>query len=338
MKNRKLIKYEEVSEMFEYSEASPSGLVWKVKPKFSTLNIGDNAGCLASNKKWVVSYNKSVKQCHRVVWSLLNKVDVLEQTILAVDNDYSRVRIDNLWDVSDFKIPLKNISEVLKYDESSPTCIVWATDILSSQGKVYKKSGTAAGCVTSGNIIIDGVSFFIEDVVLELNGLKKPEDFVVVFKDGNNRNYRISNLCVRKRLKNVKKLRPRESLEEFIVREKLELAKEDRKILNLKNRTNTIERKLVTSAKERSKKFNLEFDITADDILIPDFCPILEIPLFRGNGAACANSPSLDRKDPKKGYTKENIWVISHKANTMKSDADSELLIKFAKWAIDEYN
>lgn len=39
-----------------------------------------------------------------------------------------------------------------------------------------------------------------------------------------------------------------------------------------------------------------------------------------------------------KGVTpKINIWVISYKANTMKTDGDSELLIKFADWIYDEY-
>lgn len=35
-------------------------------------------------------------------------------------------------------------------------------------------------------------------------------------------------------------------------------------------------------------------------------------------------SYSLDRKDPNKGYTKDNVWVISQIANAM----------KFAKWVL----
>ena len=35
---------------------------------------------------------------------------------------------------------------------------------------------------------------------------------------------------------------------------------------------------------------------------------------------------SLDRKDPNKGYTKDNVWVISQIANAMK--------LLFAKWVL----
>jgi len=50
-----------------------------------------------------------------------------------------------------------------------------------------------------------------------------------------------------------------------------------------------------------------------------------------------SNSPSIDRKDNSKGYTKENVWIISQQANQMKSDATPEQLKKFAKWIISEY-
>jgi len=84
---------------------------------------------------------------------------------------------------------------------------------------------------------------------------------------------------------------------------------------------------LYNRAKSRAKKYNLEFDITLDDIVLPKICPILGIPLF-----VCQimsdNSPSLDRINPTGGYTKENIQVISSKANTIKSNATLEEIEK----------
>ena len=38
-------------------------------------------------------------------------------------------------------------------------------------------------------------------------------------------------------------------------------------------------------------------------------------------GGPTHNSPSVDRIDPKKGYTPDNIRVISWRANSLKSDA-----------------
>lgn len=91
------------------------------------------------------------------------------------------------------------------------------------------------------------------------------------------------------------------------------------------NRTSyrkNIKKYLVRNAKVRAKSNNLEFCITESDILIPDKCPLLEIPIFITSGIAQSdNSPSIDRIDPRKGYTKDNVWIISAKANRIKNDA-----------------
>jgi hypothetical protein len=81
------------------------------------------------------------------------------------------------------------------------------------------------------------------------------------------------------------------------------------------------EQKLIQGAVERSRKFNLPFDLKADDIKIPEFCPVLGIPIAPNIGGKRANdnSPTLDRIIPEKGYIKGNIAVISHRANTIKN-------------------
>ena len=99
------------------------------------------------------------------------------------------------------------------------------------------------------------------------------------------------------------------------------------------------EYKMYNRAQQRSKKSGLEFTIERSDIQIPKNCPILGIPLVSHKGSAGGknNSPSLDRIDSSKGYTKDNIMVVSHLGNMMKSVATSEELIKFAEWVFKTY-
>lgn len=96
-------------------------------------------------------------------------------------------------------------------------------------------------------------------------------------------------------------------------------------------------KKLFFSARRRAKIINVPFSIEPKDIIVPDKCPILDIPLFVGNGKQGANSPSVDRIDSKKGYEKGNIQVISYKANAMKQNATKEELVKFAEWILKNH-
>lgn len=80
------------------------------------------------------------------------------------------------------------------------------------------------------------------------------------------------------------------------------------------------EYRLLCSAKQRAKASNLAFNLTVNDINIPQTCPLLGIPIFRNKGKVGPNSPSIDRIVPADGYTRENVWVISHKANSIKSN------------------
>ena len=95
--------------------------------------------------------------------------------------------------------------------------------------------------------------------------------------------------------------------------------------------------KMHQRAKMRSKDTGREFKIEVSDIVIPDVCPILGINLNMNSGKSGAyrNSPSLDRIDNNKGYTKDNIQVISQLANAMKCHATNEELHKFANWILN---
>ncbi len=89
-------------------------------------------------------------------------------------------------------------------------------------------------------------------------------------------------------------------------------------------------RRLLACAKASAKRRNIEFTLTLEDIKIPEVCPLLQIPITNDFGHTLSN-PSIDRIDNTKGYTKDNIWIISRKANTMKSNASIDELLTFAK-------
>lgn len=77
--------------------------------------------------------------------------------------------------------------------------------------------------------------------------------------------------------------------------------------------------RLFYDSKYRAKKTGLEFNLSKEDIMIPLFCPVLNIPLRIDNNKLCEDSPSLDRIDNSKGYIKGNVCVISWRANKLKS-------------------
>lgn len=88
-------------------------------------------------------------------------------------------------------------------------------------------------------------------------------------------------------------------------------------------------KRLLALAAHRAKKKGVEFSITAADFNPITHCPLLGLPINfskRGRGTA-DNSPTIDRIDPSQGYVPGNVWVISSKANRMKSDATAEELM-----------
>ena len=50
--------------------------------------------------------------------------------------------------------------------------------------------------------------------------------------------------------------------------------------------------------------------------------------VFGGTGSIKDNSASIDRFDTTAGYIKGNVWIISDKANRMKSNATIEEIKK----------
>ena len=82
-------------------------------------------------------------------------------------------------------------------------------------------------------------------------------------------------------------------------------------------------RAMHKAAETRSKAKGRVFDITLQDILplYVERCPILGIDLKWDNKDKLVwGSPSLDRVDNSRGYEKNNVQIISHRANTLKKD------------------
>lgn len=94
---------------------------------------------------------------------------------------------------------------------------------------------------------------------------------------------------------------------------------------------------ILKRLKERAIQKELDFGLTLDDINVPSNCPVFGFALQRNQKIPLFNSPSVDRIDPTKGYTKDNIQVISQLANAMKQNATPEQLIKFAYWVLSTY-
>lgn len=83
---------------------------------------------------------------------------------------------------------------------------------------------------------------------------------------------------------------------------------------------------MYTRVKARAKANGTPFTIELSDIVIPEVCPVLGIPIKPQNGKGQGfhpDSPSLDRIRPELGYVKGNVRVISARANLLKSDATS---------------
>lgn len=88
--------------------------------------------------------------------------------------------------------------------------------------------------------------------------------------------------------------------------------------------------KLVESARTRSKKKGVPFNIKYCDVETPTHCPYLNIELTY-DGVISDGMASLDRIVPELGYVKGNVQIISLLANQMKSSSTIEQLLLFSE-------
>ena len=96
--------------------------------------------------------------------------------------------------------------------------------------------------------------------------------------------------------------------------------------------------------RRKSKNLNMDFNIDASylkEIFPTDKkCPALGMPFKVGYEGGVSNSPSLDRIDNSKGYIKGNVVWVSMLANTIKTSATPEQIIRVGEFykQLDEDN
>ena len=101
--------------------------------------------------------------------------------------------------------------------------------------------------------------------------------------------------------------------------------------LKWKENPHNVVRTLVNGARARSRKSGIPFDLSADDLVLPERCPVLNIPIQPGE-ATTPNSPSIDRLNPELGYVRGNVVIVSHLANRIKTDATPPQIRAVADW------
>lgn len=87
---------------------------------------------------------------------------------------------------------------------------------------------------------------------------------------------------------------------------------------------------ILSRLKRRANSLNLPFNLTKEDLILVDVCPILEIPISLNNENKL-HCISWDRIIPELGYVKGNVKAISLKANIMKSDCSIDEIETFCK-------
>lgn len=107
----------------------------------------------------------------------------------------------------------------------------------------------------------------------------------------------------------------------------------ENKLRRRERRMTDFSKTLYVETRSRAKAKGLSFDLEPCDLHVPEFCPVTGEKLVASIDGRTYNTPTVDRKDPTKGYVKGNVFVISWIANRIKSDqSDPELFEAIARY------
>lgn len=101
--------------------------------------------------------------------------------------------------------------------------------------------------------------------------------------------------------------------------------------------------RLLRTARKSAAKRGLKFEIEDADLLpFPTHCPVLGIklryecgPRIGPRAAMRRDLASIDRRNNSLGYVRGNVFIVSWRANQLKSDATSQEISALAKWMGD---
>jgi hypothetical protein len=103
------------------------------------------------------------------------------------------------------------------------------------------------------------------------------------------------------------------------------------------------ENRLLTSIKARAKKKGIDFNLDLSDLVIPEFCPKTGIKLdkhLENIGSKSYNkyydTPSVDRIDNTKGYTKGNIQIVCYWYNVAKLTFTEDEMMLMCKKVVEK--
>jgi hypothetical protein len=82
--------------------------------------------------------------------------------------------------------------------------------------------------------------------------------------------------------------------------------------------------RMLIKLRHRCKMENIAFNLTVEDLAVPEVCPVFGTPFVFGVAQYREdNTPSVDRIRPALGYTKGNVRIISWRANHLKNNCTS---------------
>lgn len=100
--------------------------------------------------------------------------------------------------------------------------------------------------------------------------------------------------------------------------------------------------RIKTEARRRNIAFDLTFVEYEQLVSFAKVCPIfgitLDYDMWSNNKQMRPAMASLDRLDNSLGYTKDNVVMLSCRANILKRDATLEELVMLGNWAQKEIN